>query len=91
MSRQAKHIYVSGHVQGVSYRESARQEANRLGVTGWVKNLADGRVELKVEGEAEMLDRFLVWLHEGTKYACVMGLSVEEHPLLDAAYFTVQR
>lgn len=91
MSRQAKHIHVSGYVQGVSYRESARQEANRLGITGWVKNLDDGRVELKAEGEAEVLERFLAWLYEGPKYARVAGVSVEEHPLLDATCFTVQR
>lgn len=57
MMRQ--HIYFSGHVQGVGFRWTTRRLANDYEVTGWVKNLPDGRVELLVEGEKAELKRFL--------------------------------
>lgn len=55
MAKSARHGLISGRVQGVYYRESTRQEAQRLGVTGWVRNLADGRVECHLEGSVEAL------------------------------------
>ena len=45
------HIFVSGLVQGVFFRDSTRQKAQELGITGWVRNLIDGRVEIVAEGE----------------------------------------
>ena len=50
MARARAHVFVSGLVQGVFFRESARRLADSLGVVGWTQNLADGRVELTLEG-----------------------------------------
>jgi len=53
------HIYYSGSVQGVGFRFTAESAAQTLGVTGWVKNLEDGRVEVVCEGEEAALNKFL--------------------------------
>ena len=53
------HIYCSGSVQGVGFRFLAQSAAHQLGVTGWVKNLEDGRVEVVCEGEGASLNKFL--------------------------------
>lgn len=66
-----RHFYVSGRVQGVNFRWSAYQEARRLGVTGWVRNLSDGRVEALACGEPHQLDVFADWLREGPPAARV--------------------
>jgi len=62
---------VSGRVQGVFFRASARQEAVRLGVTGYAKNLPDGTVEVLACGEAAALDRLDSWLQRGPPSARV--------------------
>ena len=53
------HIYYSGMVQGVGFRYTAQDAASYLGLTGWVKNLRDGRVEVVAEGEEGLLERFI--------------------------------
>ena len=58
-------IEVSGRVQGVWFRASTRDEARRLGLTGWVRNLPDGRVDAVFEGEEERLRQVLAWCHRG--------------------------
>ncbi|WP_133859991.1 MULTISPECIES: acylphosphatase [Pseudomonas] len=74
----ARHGLISGRVQGVYYRESTRQEAQRLGVTGWVRNLADGRVECHLEGSVEALAQLERWLWQGPAAARVTGVVLEE-------------
>lgn len=59
-----RHIYFSGQVQGVGFRYSATHLARPLGLTGWVRNLWDGRVEMEVQGEERMIDEFLARLRE---------------------------
>lgn len=56
------HVYFSGRVQGVGFRYTTAQTAQRFQVTGWVRNLYDGRVEMKAEGEAAEVERFLAAL-----------------------------
>ena len=56
---EEKHIFFYGRVQGVGFRYYAVQKANQLGLTGWVKNLTDGRVEAELQGQAELVDSFV--------------------------------
>jgi len=68
------HCYVSGKVQGVWFRQSAMERARGLGLTGWVRNLPDGRVECLACGSPEALARFRDWLREGPPLARVTAL-----------------
>lgn len=69
--KSAIHCLVSGRVQGVCYRAYTQREARRLGITGWVRNLPDGRVELKASGPPAALEEFRQWLHRGPPQALV--------------------
>jgi acylphosphatase len=70
------HIYVSGYVQGVFYRATAKKIAESLSLTGWVRNLRDGRVEIMVEGEEENLAKFVEWCKRGPVGAVVESVDV---------------
>jgi len=74
----AKRYYVSGMVQGVGYRYFARGAAMRMGITGYVRNLQDGRVEVYAVGPSTLLMAFRVELERGPRGASVSGLSEEE-------------
>lgn len=74
------HVYVSGLVQGVFFRANAVRKARSLGVTGWVKNLPDGRVELIVEGEDDAVDQMVSWCRVGPPGAEVTNIDVEVSP-----------
>ncbi|MBD3312710.1 acylphosphatase [archaeon] len=71
------HAYVSGVVQGVFFRKNTKEQANRLGLKGWVKNLSDGRVEVVAEGEESKLKELLEWIHQGPPSASVTGVESE--------------
>ena len=71
------HIYYSGSVQGVGFRFVAQSAARPLGVTGWVKNLEDGRVELVCEGEDVVLNKFLVLIKD-TFGGYIRGADMEQ-------------
>ncbi len=70
------HIFVSGRVQGVFFRANAKHFAKEMGLTGWTKNLEDGRVELVAEGDEEKLKEWLVLVKRGPVAAKVDGLDV---------------
>lgn len=72
------HAYVSGRVQGVWYRASTQEQAVRLGITGFAKNLSDGRVEVLAFGERASVMQLLEWLKHGPALAQVTDLSYEE-------------
>lgn len=74
----AKRCFVSGRVQGVFYRASAQQEANRLGVRGYAKNLADGRVEVLAVGEPDRVQALVAWLWRGSPASHVTGIDAED-------------
>lgn len=74
------HVYVSGLVQGVAFRYYARRQARGLGVTGWVKNLHDGRVELLLEGEESTVEQMVDWCRHGPRSAHVMDIRIEHYP-----------
>ncbi|MFH1588440.1 MAG: acylphosphatase [Candidatus Diapherotrites archaeon] len=71
------HGFVSGSVQGVFFRLHTTQKANELGLTGWVKNLPDGRVEFLAEGKEEKLNELISFLHKGSPSAEVHKVEFE--------------
>jgi len=73
-----KHVVVSGKVQGVGFRWSARSRANELGLTGWVRNLADRRVELCFQGEQGAVAEMEDWCRTGPLRSKVTGISISE-------------
>lgn len=78
--RVARRFVISGRVQGVGFRYFTHDAAVREGVTGWVRNLPDGRVEARIEGEAEAVDRVERAIRSGPPGARVdsVSVSVEE-------------
>ena len=71
------HVFYSGTVQGVGFRFTAKRSAGRHGVSGWVKNLPDGRVEAVCEGGEEALRSFLEDMKEGLLGRCIETDEVE--------------
>jgi len=71
------HIFVSGRVQGVRFREGTYQKAQKLGVFGWVKNLPDGRVEIVFEGEEDNVRKLVKWARMGPIFAKVNNIEVK--------------
>ncbi len=72
------HVLVSGEVQGVGYRYTMRIIADRAGVSGWVRNLYDGRVEAEVEGTPDQVDEVLAWMAGGPPGARVTSAQVTD-------------
>ncbi|HEY9668999.1 MAG TPA: acylphosphatase [Coleofasciculaceae cyanobacterium] len=71
------HVLISGRVQGVGYRFSTVDQANALGVNGWVRNLPDDRVEAVFEGHREAVEEIIQWCHRGPRAAVVKDVAVE--------------
>ncbi len=71
------HLIVHGRVQGVFYRDSMRREAQRLAISGWVRNRSDGTVEAVVQGEAAAVDAIVRWAHHGPEHARVERVEIE--------------
>ena len=65
------HIIISGIVQGVFFRANSRNQAQMLGVKGWVRNTHDGTVEITAEGDKEKVERLITWCHKGPPGAVV--------------------
>ncbi|MDV7210456.1 acylphosphatase [Azotobacter beijerinckii] len=91
MARVGVHALVSGRVQGVYYRQSTALHAERLALAGWVRNLADGRVEVWVEGEEAAVRELADWLWQGPERALVDGVELEEVVLQGFVDFCVRR
>ncbi len=81
-----KHIVFYGRVQGVGFRYYAVNKANQLGLTGWVKNLPDGTVEMEVQGEEPFIDQLIIFLQNRT-YIWIEKLDARSIPLLDDSSF----
>ena len=73
-------VIVRGVVQGVFFRASTRDEAIRIGVGGWVKNLPDGTVQALFEGEAKRVEEIVGWCHRGPAGAVVRGVDIAWEP-----------
>lgn len=85
------HGYVSGKVQGVSFRQATAEQAERLDLDGWVRNLADGRVEVLVEGAEAPVRELAAWLEQGPEQAQVAAVELEEQALQGVVGFIVRR
>lgn len=81
---QQAHVLISGRVQGVNYRYYTRQQANQLGLIGWVRNMIDGRVEAIFQGEQEQVERMLEWCRRGPPSAKVSDVEVEWQEKLES-------
>jgi len=92
MARARVHLVVSGRVQGVAFRACAADEARRLGLRGWVRNLPDGRVEAEAEGERAAVERLGAWCRRGPPAARVSAVDLEwGEPAGAEATFEVRR
>ena len=69
-------LLIKGKVQGVYYRIAAKDEADKLGITGWVKYISEGRVEIMATGTTAQLQQFTEWCHKGPEKAFVTDVIV---------------
>lgn len=92
MSRAAvgKRIVVTGRVQGVWYRGAMQQEALRLGLSGWVKNLPDGSVEATAEGAGDRVDELVRWCASGPPAARVAEVTTHDEPVTGYTGFDIR-
>lgn len=76
MAQKRVTLIVRGRVTGVYFRASTQREARRLGITGWVKNRADGSVEILAEGDEDTIKEIVGWAHHGPSAARVDHVDV---------------
>ncbi|MCU0974539.1 MAG: acylphosphatase [Burkholderiales bacterium] len=86
MSLVRNRVTISGHVQGVFFRDRTQRQAAARGVTGWVRNLPDGRVEAVFEGDERAVQQVVTWCHQGPPNAYVTH--VETHAETPTGEFT---
>lgn len=84
------HVFITGKVQGVAYRYSTVQKAQKLGIKGWVRNCLDGRVEAIFEGTEPLIKEIVQWCHQGPKSAKVTDVKVETIKLQSYKEFEVR-
>jgi len=82
MNKIRVHLIIEGRVQGVWFRESTRRKALSLGVTGWVRNLPDGTVEVVAEGDEDKVKELVKWCHKGPPAAKVTNVREEKEEYL---------
>jgi len=77
MSKKTVHVYIRGRVQGVFFRANTKEQAEKQGVQGWVRNMTDGRVEALFEGDARAVDAMVDWCHKGSPLSNVKEVKVQ--------------
>lgn len=83
-------MIVKGRVQGVFFRAHTQETATRLGLTGWVRNMDDGGVEIMAEGKKPVIEKLVEWCQEGPPSARVLSVHVEwEKPTGEFDYFEI--
>lgn len=85
------HVFVTGRVQGVFFRKTTKERAERHDVAGWVKNLDDGRVEAVFEGEEDNVEAMVAFCHDGPERARVESVDVEAEEPEGIDGFTIRR
>jgi acylphosphatase len=83
-------MIVSGTVQGVFFRANTLRKAKELQVLGWVRNLADGRVEIVAEGAPDAVDALVSWARHGPPTATVTSVEVHDEPVRGESVFRVR-
>jgi acylphosphatase len=89
-ARTARRVVVSGRVQGVFFRNSCARQARSEGVDGWVRNRADGRVEVWLEGHPQAVENLVAWCRQGPAHAQVTGVEVTEDSPAGLEGFRIQ-
>ncbi|HSS09222.1 MAG TPA: acylphosphatase [Acidimicrobiales bacterium] len=84
-----RHVYVSGRVQGVFFRDTCARQAHQEGVTGWVRNRWDGQVEAVFEGQLDAVERMVEWCRHGPSRAIVTSIKIDDEPVEDEPYFRI--
>jgi acylphosphatase len=84
------HVFVSGRVQGVSFRDATRSQAEQLGLSGWVRNTQDGQVEAVFEGDPDAVQQIIEWCKSGPSSADVEDVSVENEQPVNLSGFKVR-
>ncbi|MBS3736437.1 MAG: acylphosphatase [Candidatus Bipolaricaulota bacterium] len=91
MEKERARLKITGRVQGVGFRNSTRRKARQLGVTGWVKNLADGSVKVIAEGKRDDVESLITWANSGPRLANVDKVEVErKEPKDEFDNFTIR-
>jgi acylphosphatase len=76
-NEERAHVFVSGRVQGVAFRDATRSQAEQLGLSGWVRNTQDGQVEAVFEGDPDTVQQMIEWCKSGPSSADVENVSVD--------------
>jgi acylphosphatase len=87
---KARRFLISGRVQGVGYRNFAERSAQEAGVTGWARNLDDGRVEVHANGTSGQLEDFEARLRQGPRFADVRKVELMEAAVLELSGFSIR-
>ncbi|MCK5324222.1 MAG: acylphosphatase [Desulfobulbaceae bacterium] len=90
MASRRVHIIVEGRVQGVFFRAYTQEEAQKIGLTGWVRNQLDGTVEAVIEGDVDRIEQMIQWFHRGSPMSAVTRVTVtEEEPVGESIAFKI--
>jgi len=91
MAEVARHVRVTGRVQGVFFRAWAQGQARELGVSGWIRNCPDGSVEAHLGGEEDCVDRMIARMRQGPSNAQVEEVEIEDVPAEGLGRFELRR
>ncbi len=87
---QTVHLLINGKVQGVFYRATAKKMAEKIGITGWIKNTKDNQVEAIVTGDEDKVEKFIKWCRQGPHNAVVTGVVVNEKEAMHFDSFEIK-